>query len=128
MFCLLYFSRSCAPFIVLTPIFISLPFLCSHWMKFSKTSCSFLNPLPDDNILVTSKLKAHADDKINVTEKTVLGRVEDIVVTSIFSFSPMFSKAFRFYRVVKSCNCMVKGLTFSRQKNTSLVQIESISR
>ena len=55
-----------------------------------------LNPLLKDTILDWSKLKAFADDKINVTKKFnfVLGRVENIVekkkkmlVTSIFSFS-----------------------------------------
>ena len=51
---------------------------------------------PNDKILDCSKLKALADDNINVTEnlKFVLGKVENIVgnkektlVTSIFSFS-----------------------------------------
>ena len=39
------------------------------------------NSLPNDKILDWSKLKAFADDKINVTEKLkfVLGRVENIV-------------------------------------------------
>ena len=40
-----------------------------------------LNSLPNDKILNWSKLKAFADDKINVTVKLkfVLGRVENIV-------------------------------------------------
>ena len=40
-----------------------------------------LNPLPDDKILDWSKLKAFADDKINVAENLdfVLGRIENIV-------------------------------------------------
>ena len=39
------------------------------------------NSFPKDKILEQSKLKAFADDKINVTEKSkfVLGRVENIV-------------------------------------------------
>ena len=39
------------------------------------------NPLPNDKILHKSKLKAVADNKINVAEKlkTVLGRMENIV-------------------------------------------------
>ena len=39
------------------------------------------NSLPNERILDWSKLKAFADDKINVTEKLkfVLGRVENIV-------------------------------------------------
>ena len=42
---------------------------------------SQLNYLPNDNILVLTKLIALADDKINVTEKLkfVLGSVENIV-------------------------------------------------
>ena len=39
------------------------------------------NPLPNDNILDWSKLKAYAGDKITVAEtlKFVLGKVENIV-------------------------------------------------
>ena len=42
---------------------------------------SSINSLPNDKILDWSKLKAFADDKINVAEKLsfVLGRVENIV-------------------------------------------------
>ena len=41
----------------------------------------FISCLPNDKILDLSKLKAFADDKINVTEKLkfVLGRVENFV-------------------------------------------------
>ena len=54
-----------------------------------------INPLPDDNILDWSKLKAFADDKLNVTKMiiSVFDRVENIVgkgeiaCTSNFSFS-----------------------------------------
>ena len=40
-----------------------------------------LDPLPDDKIVDRSKLKAFADDKMNVTQKLkfALGRVENIV-------------------------------------------------
>ena len=59
------------------------------------SALSFLNSLPNNKVLDWSKLKALADDKINVTEKLnfVLGKVENIVGkgenagTSIFSFS-----------------------------------------
>ena len=52
-------------------------------------------PLPDDKILGLPKLKAFADDKLNVTQnvKYVFHRIENIVgkeenaVTSIFFFS-----------------------------------------
>ena len=54
-----------------------------------------LNPLPDDKILDETKLKAFADDKLNVTKMvtSVFNRVENIVgkgeiaCTSNFSFS-----------------------------------------
>ena len=41
----------------------------------------WLNSLPNDKILDWSKLKAFADDKINLNKKSklVLGRVENIV-------------------------------------------------
>ena len=53
------------------------------------------NPLPDDKILDQTKLKAFADDKLNVTKLviSVFDRVENFVQkgelasTSIFSFS-----------------------------------------
>ena len=65
---------------------------------------SFPLTLPKDKSLNQTKLKAFADDKINVTEnmKFVLERVKRIVVTSIFSFSHNVFKAFFLCRVVKS--------------------------
>ena len=56
------------------------------------------NSIPNDKFSDRSKLKAFADDKIDVIEKLkfVLGRVENIVemlVTNIFSFSHSFQKA-----------------------------------
>ena len=41
----------------------------------------YFNSIPNDKILDQSKLKAFADDKINMTEnlKFVLGRLENIV-------------------------------------------------
>ena len=68
-----------------------------------------LNPSPNDRILDRSKLKAFADDKINLTEKLklVFRRVENMV-TSIFSFSHSVFKSLPF-RVVKSWDCVVKS-------------------
>ena len=45
------------------------------------TKHTLFNPLPNNNFLDWSKLKAFADDKLKVTEKLkmVLGRVENIV-------------------------------------------------
>ena len=69
-------------------------------MQFVLLDIGLFNPLPDNKIFDWSRLKACADDKINVTKKLMfaLGRVENIVgkgqnagkqhlVTSIFSFS-----------------------------------------
>ena len=49
----------------------------------------FFNPIPDDKSLDVIKLKACADDKINFAQmmSSVFNSVENIVVTSIFSFS-----------------------------------------
>ena len=60
-----------------------------------------VNCLPHNKILDLSKFKSFVDDKINVTEKAeiLFGMVrkhwekEKMLVTSIFSFSRMFSKA-----------------------------------
>ena len=61
-----------------------------------------LNPLPDHKILRLPRLKAFADDKLNVTQNIKVGfhRIENIVgkeenagfflVTSIFFFSHIF--------------------------------------
>ena len=83
-----------------------------------------LNPFPHDKILDQTKLKAFADDKLNVTIMIVSGfnRVDNIVgkgeiaCTSNFSLlvqaiSPlpiMFSKGF-FPRPVKRCHCVRMG-------------------
>ena len=75
-----------------------------------------VNSLLSNKILDWSKLKAIADDKVNVTEKLkfVLGRVENIVgkgekcwLPAFSCFSTMFSKGF-WYRVLKSHDCVVK--------------------
>ena len=62
-----------------------------------------LNPLPDDKILVWSKLKAFADDKINGHKKLifVLEMIENIVEKGE---NAGFSKFFSFsYNVTKAC-------------------------
>ena len=75
-----------------------------------------VSPLPDNKILEWSKLKAFADDKLNVTKMviSVLDRVENIVgkgeiaCTSNFSFSHNVFKGF-FPRGVKRCHCVGIG-------------------
>ena len=70
-----------------------------------RTPTKLLNSLPNTKCLTCSKLKALADDIINVIEKLkyVLRGVENIVEKGkcIFSFPTMFSKDF-FLKVVKS--------------------------
>ena len=67
-----------------------------------------LNSLTNDNILDWSKLKAFADDKINVNQKLKFasGQVENIV-TSIFSFHHNVYKGL-FIWVVQGPDCMVR--------------------
>ena len=50
-----------------------------RWLTWTETFC--INPSPIDKIFDLSKLKAFADDKINVTQKLkfALGRAENIV-------------------------------------------------
>ena len=74
-----------------------------------------LNPWPDDKILDQTKLKAFADDNLNVTKMiiSIFDRTENIVgkgeiVQAISPFPTMFSKGF-FSRRVKSCHCVGMG-------------------
>ena len=76
-----------------------------------------LNPLPDDNILGLPKMKAFADDKLNVIEniKVVFHRIENIAgkeenagYQHFLLFPQCFQKAF-FLQCVKSRLCVVKG-------------------
>ena len=70
------------------------------------------NPLTNDKFLHWSKLKALADDKVNVTEKLkcALGRTENIGIgeNAFSSFPEMFSKAF-FLRLLKVGICLGKS-------------------
>ena len=52
-----------------------------------------LNPLPDDKILGLPKLKAFADDKLDVTQdiKVVFQRIENIVGKRRKCWLPAFS-------------------------------------
>ena len=79
--------------------------------------CLFSNSLPNNKFLDWSKLKAFADNKINVTEKLklALGQEENIVgkgenagYQHFLLFPQMFSKAFIF-KVVKSRDSVVKS-------------------
>ena len=58
------------------------------------------NALPHDKFLDLSKLKAFADDKINVTEKLkfVLGRLENILEKRRKCWIPAFSPFPQFFR------------------------------
>ena len=53
----------------------------THNITYYDKTAQDLNPLPDDKILDLTKLKAFADDKLNVTQniKGVFHRIENIV-------------------------------------------------
>ena len=85
------------------------------------------NPLPNDVIADLSKLKAFADDNINVTEnlKILLSRIENIVGkgeyagNQNFLLSPLvFSKALFFK--VESRDCVVKSYTNTNQNKCTI--------
>ena len=73
-------------------------------------------PLQHNKILDVTKLKAFADNKLDVAKMRIslFHRVENIVGKGEnagyqhFLLLPVFSKAF-FFRVVKSWNCVVKS-------------------
>ena len=76
-----------------------------------------------DEFLDQSKLKAFADDKIDVVE-IMISLLENTVRkgenTSIFSFfSTVFSTAF-FLRVIKSLDCVVRS--YVKQKHRQFIQ------
>ena len=97
-----------------------------------------VDPLPDDKILALSKLKAFADDKINVTQninfvfhrlKKALWEKEKILVTSIFSlFHNVFKRPFS-HGHQKSPLCG-KGLHMSgiRRKQSKYVSRGSLEK
>ena len=76
-----------------------------------------IKPLPNEKFLDMTKLKAFADDKLNVAKTTIslcdsientMGKEKKCWIQAFSSFSTVFSKAF-FSRVVKSCDCVVKS-------------------
>ena len=68
--------------------------------------CHLVNPLPVNKILDQTKLKAFADDKLNVTKMII--SVFDRVVQTISHFPTMFSKGF-LPRCVKRCHRVGMG-------------------
>ena len=74
------------------------------------------NPFPKDKILGQAKLKAVADDNLNVTKMVIsvfdrvetLWEKEKLLVQAISSFPTMFSKGL-FPRPVKKCHCVGMG-------------------
>ena len=80
-------------------------------------SLSLFNPLQKGKILDWFKMKALADDKVNIAEIIISlsNRVENIVrkgenagFQHFSHFPTMFSKAL-FFRIVKSRDCVVKS-------------------
>ena len=62
-----------------------------------------VNPLPDDKVLGLSKLKAFADDKLNITQnikvvfhriKNIVGKEENAGYQHFLLFPQCFQKAF----------------------------------
>ena len=91
-----------------------------------------VNPFPHDKILDQTKLKAFADDKLNVTKMiiSVFGTVENIVgkgeiaFTSSFSFSHnVFERLLSQTRQkVSLCGNELKGITQPRDRVESMVK------
>ena len=87
-------------------------------LLFNLTTLSTLlntDSLPINNILDLSKLKAFADNEINVTENLKFGNCRkhcgkrrNCWLPAFSPFPTMFSKGF-FLRVVKSRDCVVMG-------------------
>ena len=87
-------------------------------LLFNLTTLSTLlntDSLPINNILDLSKLKAFADNEINVTENLKFGKgrkhcgkMRSCWLPAFSPFPTMFSKGF-FLRVVKSRDCVVMG-------------------
>ena len=94
-----------------------------------------IGTLTNDKILDWSKLKALADDKIDVTEKLkfVLGRVENTVVKGEnagyqhFLNSPQCFQKVSFLGVVKSRDCVVKRVENIVGKGEMLVMSPFLS-
>ena len=74
------------------------------------------NSLPNDKFLEVTKLKAFADDKLDVAKMTIsvferggnTGKRRECCLPAFSPFPTVFSKAF-FCRVVKSWDCVVKS-------------------
>ena len=78
-------------------VLITVPFITYYRLILFESFCiCHINPLPNAKIFYQSKLKAFADEKINVTEewKFVLERVENIVGNGEKCWLPAFSPFF----------------------------------
>ena len=78
----------------------------SCFKVFADKKLSIVNSLPNNKILGWSKLKTFADDKLKVAKimNFVFDSVENIVVTSIFSFSQ------KVFKRLLSKGCYKSGL------------------
>ena len=88
------------------------------------SSANAFRPLPDDKITGFHKLKAFADNKLNITQKVtvVCHRIENIVgkeenagYQHFLLFTQCFSKGF-LLQCIRSRHCVVKGLFSPVQK------------
>ena len=89
-----------------------IPMCRHHTIRYTAVKFELLefNPLPDDKILDQTKLKAFADDKLNVTKMiiSVFDRIKNILGKAISPFPTMFLKGF-FPRRLKRCHCVGMG-------------------
>ena len=87
-----------------------------HGQKPCSVETLKLYPLLNNNFLDMTKLKAFADDKLNISKMTIslCDRVENTVEKEEnagyqqFLLPTVFSKAF-FFRIVNSLDCVVKS-------------------
>ena len=106
----LHFSDNFEFDIVLSLLFIA---HCSYYFAAKILFSLLFNPLLDDKILGLPKLKAFADDKLNVTKnvKVVFHRIENIVgkeETAGYQHFLLFPHCFQKTFSCKSCHCLTK--------------------
>ena len=99
----------------------NLSFLCSvvheHGLYNSRFfNPNVINPFPQDKILDQTKLKAFADNKLNVTKMiiSVLDRIEIIVGKEVIAYTsnfffPLNVSKMLFFRPIKRCHCVGMG-------------------
>ena len=100
-------------------------------MMLDITKMDFINSLPNNKILALTKLKAFADDKLNVTKMiiSVFDRVENIVGKGEIACTSNFSLSHNVFKRPLSQNrqkvsLFGNGSTLSQMTNFRLFQTE----